>query len=175
MHDSLERNFGLVVAYVVPGFVCLAGASRYSEPVATWMSVDPTSSPTVGGFLYVVVASLAAGLVVNAFRWVMLDSLLHLTGLVPPRLNFAHLQRHLEAFQLAVDHNYRYYQFYGCMVLASAFYSLADQWSHGMWSPCTLCGWTVVELILLATSRDCLRRYYERTGQMLGQVGGVPD
>lgn len=175
MNDSPERSFGLLIAYVVPGFVCLAGASCFSELIATWMSSAPAGAPTIGGFLYVAVASLGAGLVVNAVRWALLDSLHHLTGLVRPRLDFSRLQANLEAFQLAVEHNYRYYQFYASMVLATAFYALADQWSRGeLWSPWLLAGSIVLEAVLLATSRDCLRRYYERTGQMLGSVETGP-
>lgn len=157
-----------MVAYMAPGFVCLAGASRFSGLVAGWMEVDPTGTLTVGSFLYVIVGSLAAGLVVNAFRWALLDGLFHRTGLTPPRLNFAQLQAHLEAFQLAVEHNYRYYQFYAGTVLASAFYSAADQAARGPWPWWQLAGLAVTEVVLLATARDCLRRFYERTSQMLG-------
>jgi len=174
MNDSPERTFGLLIAFVVPGFVCLAGASCFSEMIANWMSIAPTGAPTVGGFLYVAVGSLGAGLVVNAVRWALLDLLHHQTGIVRPRLDFSHLQANLEAFQLAVEHNYRYYQFYASMVLATIFYSVADQYTRGMWSPWLLVGGAALEVVLLVTSRDCLRRYYERTGQILGVPAPVP-
>jgi hypothetical protein len=118
--------------------------------------------------MYVAIGSLGAGLVVNAVRWAVLDSFHHVTGIVRPRLDFSRLQANLEAFQLAVEHNYRYYQFYASMMLATIFYGVADQWTTGMWSPWLLVGSLALELVLLATSRDCLRRYYERTGQMMG-------
>lgn len=167
MKESPERIFGLLIAYLVPGFACLAGASRFSPTIATWMSVAPANAPTVGGFLYVAVGSLAAGLVVNAVRWALVDTLLHITGLAPPNLDFSRLQANLDAFQLAVEHNYRYYQFYASMALAAAFYALADQWTQGRWPAWLLFGFMMLEIVLLVTSRDCLKRYYDRTRQML--------
>jgi len=85
------------------------------------MSVSPSSDPTVGGFLYVTLGSLAAGMVTSGFRWLLIDTLLHLTGLTQPTLDFSRLQSNLEAFQLAVEHNYRHYQFYANTMLAAAF------------------------------------------------------
>lgn len=168
MNESPERSFGLLIAYVLPGFVCLVGASRFSQTIAGWMSISPSSDPTVGGFLYVVVGSLCAGLVANAVRWALIDSLHHRTGVTPPRVDFSRLQDNLEAFQLAVEHNYRYYQFHGSMALAAAFYSAADQFSRGRWSLATLAAFVFLEAVLLATSRDNLKRYYERIRQVLG-------
>ncbi len=167
MKESPERSFGLLIAYLAPGFVCLAGASHFSATLASWMSVAPADAPTVGGFLYVATGSFAAGLVVNAVRWALIDKLLHASGLVPPKLDFSRLQANLDAFQLAVEHNYRYYQFYASMALAAAFYSLADHWAHGRWPAWILASFAMLEIVMLVTSRDCLKRYYDRTRQML--------
>ena len=167
MLESPERVFGLLIAYLAPGFVCLAGASCYSDMVSTWMSVAPTSEPTVGGFLYVAIGSVAAGLFVNAIRWAFVDGLLHLTGLVPPVLDFTELQANLDAFLLAVEHNYRYYQFYASTALAAAFYALADQAAYGRWPATALVGFAVLEIVVFAAARDCLRRFYDRTRQIL--------
>lgn len=164
---SLERNFGLVIAFLLPGFVCLAGASRFSPTIAGWMSLAPTSDPTVVGFLYVLLASLGAGMVASAARWAIIDTLHHRTGLLPPNLNFSRLQANLDAFQMAVEHNYRHFQFYANMMIASVFFSLCDQWVNGRWSSGQLAVTAILEGLLLVTSRDCLRRYYRRTEQLL--------
>ena len=164
---SLERNFGLVIAFLLPGFVCLAGASRFSPTIAGWMSLAPTSDPTVVGFLYVVLASLGAGLVASAARWALIDTLHHRTGLPPPHLDFSLLQPNLDAFQMAVEHNYRHFQFYANMVVASAFFAVCDQLANGRWPVSLLLLASILEGLLLVTSRDCLRRYYRRTEQLL--------
>ena len=122
--DSLERNFGLVIAFLLPGFVCLAGAARFSPTIAGWMSLAPTSDPTVVGFLYVLLASIGAGLVASAVRWAIIDTVHHRTGLPPANLDFSRLQANLDAFQMAVEHNYRHYQFYAlCRIPHKAYYA----------------------------------------------------
>lgn len=105
MNQSFDGNFGLIIAYILPGFLCLAGVSRFSPMVAGWMSVAPSAAPTLGGFLYVALGSLGAGMLVSAFRWLIIDTLHHKTGLSLPNLDFSRLQNNLEAFELAVEHN----------------------------------------------------------------------
>ena len=165
--DSLEKNFGLTIAFLLPGFVCLAAMSRFSPTIAVWMSIEPSSSPSVVGFLYVLLASTGAGLIASAVRWLIIDSLHHRTGLRPPQWDFARLQSNYDAFQLAVEHNYRHYQFYANMIVASLLFGFCDQLVRGPWSAGALAAAGALELVLLATSRDCLRRYYARTEQLL--------
>jgi hypothetical protein len=170
MNESLERSFGIVIAYVLPGFVCLAGASHFSPMIASWMSMTPRAEPTLGAVFYAALGSLTAGLTISAFRWALLDTFYHFTGLPLPNLDFSHLQEKLDAFELAVEHNYRYYQCYAHLAMASGFYGLADQVAHGPWSAAMLAGGGVLEGVLLATSRDCLKRYYRRSEQLLGII-----
>ena len=165
--SSFDRNFGLLIAFILPGFVSLAGASRFSPTIANWMTVAPQADPSVGGFLYVALGSLAAGMIASAFRWLLIDSLHHRRGLHPPNLNFSRLQENLAAFELAVEHNYRHYQFYANMIPATLFYAAADQIQTGRWSLLSLVWWLVLEAVLWFTSRDCLQRYYQRTSQLL--------
>ena len=166
-NDSLDRSFGLVIAFLIPGFICLAAASRFSPTIAGWMSMVPATDPTVGGFLYVILASIGAGLVASAVRWLVIDTLHHHTGLRPPELEFSRLQENLEAFQTAVEHNYKHYLFYGNSMIAALVFCLSDQLARGVW-PVWKYGLTVaLEGVLLAASRDCLRRYYRRTAQLL--------
>lgn len=167
MKEPLDRSFGLIIAHVLPGFVCLAGASRLSHTVAGWMSSTPTADPTVGSFLYVALGSLGAGLICSAFRWALIDTLHHCTGLTAPELDFSKLQANIDAFQLAVEHNYRYYQFHASMALAVLFFAAIDQWTRAIWSLPALLALVILEFVLLMTSRDCLRRYYNRTRQLL--------
>jgi hypothetical protein len=105
---------------------------------------------------------------VNAVRWALIDTLHHETGLKRPVLNFSRLQANLEAFQLAVEHNYRYYQFHASTTLAAAFYCAADQWARGTWPPAMLVAFVLLEAVLIVTSRDNLQRFYARTEQILG-------
>ncbi len=112
MTESLDRSFGLMIAFLLPGFTCLCGFCAFSPTLAAWLSAEPSQEPSLGGFLYAVLGSLAVGLTVSAVRWATIDTLHHSTGLKRPEFNFSQLSEHLAAFQLAVEHNYRYFQFY---------------------------------------------------------------
>ena len=117
MHELTEKHFGLVIAYLLPGFVAISGISHFSPVVSQWMAVPP-ASPTIGGFMYVTLGSLGVGLTISAVRWFAVDSLHHWTGVVAPKWDFARLQENLEAFDAIVVSHYRYYQFYSNMVIA---------------------------------------------------------
>ena len=57
-----------------------------------WISASQQGAPTVAGFMYVTLASLAAGVTVSAVRWAIIDHLHHATGVVPPAWKFANLE-----------------------------------------------------------------------------------
>jgi hypothetical protein len=106
-------------------------------------------------------------MIASAVRWTVIDTLHHCTGLPPPHLDFSRLQANLDAFQMAVEHNYRHFQFYANMIVASMFFSVCDQVVNGRWSNGLLVATATLEGVLFVTSRDCLRRYYRRTEQLL--------
>ena len=168
-----DKNFGVVIAFVLPGFVCLWGASCWSSTVAGWLSVVPTANATVGGFLYASLGSLAAGLTASAVRWAIVDTIHHRTGVRPPEWDFGKLQDKLEAFDALVENHYRYYQFYANMLVAVAFASGCDVFSGT--KDAVLSAWAIVGLVFIqsvffAGSRDALRKYYSRAERLLGTL-----
>ncbi len=168
--EPLERHFGLIIAFLLPGFTCLCGLSVLYPNIAIWLSAEPTREPSIGGFLYVVLGSLAVGLVVSAIRWALIDRLHHATGIPSPDLDFTRLAQNLAAYQLAVEHNYRYFQFYANMAVAIIILAICRQSVLGLWPFSSQLGILALEGILLAASRDCLRRYYGRVALVLGTI-----
>lgn len=147
--------------------------SYHSVTLKGWLAMTSSGeAPTVGGFLYVTLASVAAGLTASTVRWLALDTLHHWTGVRPPKWNFARLAPHLPAFELIVEHQYRYYQAYGnSLVALVAFYILRCD-ALGVGQGCFV--WSDAILLVLATtlflgSRDTLRRYYGRVDSLLQQ------
>ena len=169
--SDFERGFGLVIAYLLPGFVALCGAACLSESISGWLVASGNAVPTVGGFLYVAVGSLTVGMTASAVRWVCLDTCHHRTGVTPPRWDFSNLQTKLDAFTYKVESHYRYYQFYGNTLVAMGFAYAAwrtscssgagDAWPFDV-------GVLVLAAVFFAASRDALRKYYERASQVLG-------
>ncbi len=175
VRDITSTNFGLVIAYLLPGFVVLIGASYFSETMQAWLGATPSDSPTVGGFLYVTVGSIAAGVAASTVRWVLIDTLHHWTGLREPRWDFSRLGPNTAAFEVLIEVHYRYYQFHANMVVAVAFAYAARKQALGLWSapePLDF-AFLVLEGILLLGSRDTLLKYYTRVGQLLGAAEGT--
>ncbi|OAI54407.1 hypothetical protein AYO47_02865 [Planctomyces sp. SCGC AG-212-M04] len=168
MTESLDRSFGLTIAFLLPGFVCMFGVSHFSPTLTAWMSSEPSRDPSIGGFLYVVMGSMAAGLTVSAVRWAIIDQIHHATGLSLPDFNFSRLTEHLLAFQLAVEHNYRYFQFYANMAVALVVFGVCHQAALGLWSWLGWLGFFGLETVLIAASRDSLGRFYSRVALVLG-------
>lgn len=171
MGELTARNFGLLIAYVLPGFVGLWGLGYLSEPVRTWLSGAGPAGPSMGGVLYVLVASIGCGMTASAVRWALVDSVYHRTGLRRPAWDDSKLPERLDAFEALVDNHFRYYQFYSnSMVSAAAAYA-AWRWAPDTSKP----PFGLLEIVLLlllvvfiAGSRDALRRYYSRTALLLG-------
>ena len=173
MKEVSTSNFGLVIAYLLPGFVTLIGVSFFSETVRIWLTVSPSDAPTVGGFLYVTLASLTAGLTVSTIRWAVVDTIHHHTGIRQPSFDFSKLQSNVAGFTILVDDLYRYYQFYGGFLVATAFTFVAFTLSTRSTSAWTILLFVATEFILWIGSRDTLRKYYHQGGMLLGEATDV--
>jgi phosphotransferase system glucose/maltose/N-acetylglucosamine-specific IIC component len=170
MDEFSHRNFGLTIAYVLPGFVVLWTASYFSDSLGQWLATAPQSAPSIGSFLYGLLGSLGAGLIVSAVRWATIDTFNEWTGLARPKFDYSELQENLQAFDNAVEYHYRYYQFYSNMAVAFVG-AVAARWlalpSDGIHVR-RIAAFCVLEAVLLAGARDALRKYYERLTHLLG-------
>lgn len=170
MRDLTQDNFGLLIAYLLPGFVALWGMAYHVETIQLWLQSTAPNAPTIGGFLYATLASTALGLVVSAVRWALVDRILGWLGVRQPEWDFDQFSERLAAYEVLVANHYRYYQFYANMLVALICTYLsrlvAQKTSHGRegW---IAAGVVIVEAILFAGAWDTLRKYYVRTGALL--------
>ena len=169
MKDVNSSNFGLLIAYLLPGFVAIVGISFFSETVRAWLTVSPSVAPAVGGFLYVTLGSLAVGLTVSTVRWAVIDTIHHRTGIPKGLWNYAILQEKLSAYQVVVTNQYRYYQWYSNMVVSIAVtftaFCIATGWPS-LWAVSVVVG---LETVFWLGSRDTLRNYYCRLALRLSK------
>ena len=170
MQQVNSSNFGLLIAYLLPGFAVLWGIALFSETVRTWLGTAPSQAPTVGGFLYVTLASVGAGMAASTVRWLIIDSIHQATGIREPRWNFSTLAERVAAFQSLIEYQYRYYQFYGNTLVALVFVYAAHRMTVGSvaelgWIDV---GFAVLAVAFFAGSRDTLRKYYQRSADLLG-------
>ena len=171
--DVTSNNFGVLIAYLVPGATALWGLSSFSPSLRAWFAATPSDAPTISGFLYLTVASLAVGMTVTAIRWACVDLVHAATGLKPADLDFSQLAGKVDAFNLLIEIHYRHYQFYANMFVATAITYFCHRISI---QPRCQISWPdlvflLVEAIFFLTSRDTLRRYYRRTQQLLSPAG----
>jgi hypothetical protein len=166
-----SENFGLLIAYVLPGFIALWGVRPLVPGLDAWFAASPDSAPTVGGFLFITLASVAAGMLASTVRWLLLDTLHHCTGVPQPQWDFRHFPARVAAVDSLVQDHYRYYQHYGNTLVALGVVSAARlAGGSGVLTPTG--GWMelaflAVGVVLYLGSRDALRKYYERTSAIL--------
>lgn len=122
-----NANFGPLIAYLVPGATVLWGLSLFSPTLSAWFAGVPTDAPTIGGFLYLTLASLGAGMTISALRWAIVDTVYARTGLPLPTFDFSRLGRNVAAFSLMIEIHYRHYLFYSlCRALHNACYAYSE-------------------------------------------------
>ena len=171
MQGVTNANFGPLIAYLVPGATVLLGFSQFSLTLRSWFATASADAPSIGGFLYLTVASIAVGMTVSAVRWAVIDTLHGFTGLPLPRIDFSRLGENVTAFGLLIEIHYRHYQFYANMFVATAVAyicyraKLASLLSLGWLDP----AFVFLELVFFTTSRDTLRKYYDRSQQLLSR------
>ena len=171
MKEISSSNFGLLIAFILPGFMVLCGVSYYSETVRVWLNASNDSAPTVGGFMYVTLASVGAGMTASTIRWAIIDTIHGWTGLRQPQWDFGQLQENVAAYNVLNEIHYKYYQFHGNSQVALVFVYLARRMHYGFFS--LPLGWSdagflLLSIILLVGSRDTLRKYYSRVNDILG-------
>jgi hypothetical protein len=175
MKEEATPNFGLIIAYLIPGATALYGVSYFVPAVRDWFGAAPENAPSLGGFLYLTIAAIAAGMTVSTVRWGLLDTLHHVTGIKPPVLDFAGFSDRVAAFDYLIEIHYRYYLFYSNMVVALAFTYvlrraalLGPLYPWSWWDP----AFAVLEVIFFLGSRDTLWKYYRRTERLLAPRRG---
>ncbi len=176
MKEVSSGNFGLLIAFVLPGFIVLWGLSYFSATVRLWLSVAG-STPTVGGFMFGTLASVAAGVTVSTVRWLVIDTIHRWTGIRQPPWNFARLQDNVGAYNVLNDIHYKFYLFHANGLISLLFVYVARRTHYGIFTAPV--GWldlgfVVLSLVLFIGSRDMLRKYYARVSQLLGTLRSTP-
>ena len=169
MTSVSDRNFGLLIAYLVPGFTALLGIAYFSETVRSWLTGAATDGPTIGGFLYVTVASVAAGMTASAVRFHVIDRIHHWTGIRHPAWDFSKLQQSIAAYDVLIDIHYNYYKFHANSLVSLLVLYVARQSGVRHWSlDAEDMLFLLLAVIFFGTSRDNLRKYYTRVAKLLG-------
>jgi hypothetical protein len=170
---STNFDFGVVIAFIAPGFLAFHAASYHFPTADAWMSAVSDKDQSVGLFLFVLLASLSLGLVVSGIRALMIDTLIcwsFLGKFAVPRstLDWSRIdEKNLPVLLAIRDNHYRYYQFYANTLVAMVLWMLA-RGSSSMpalsWPKWTLM--LVATAALFLSARDALNRYGAALGKL---------
>jgi hypothetical protein len=168
--STFNNQFGLVVAYLLPGFIGLAGVAPLVPVVSAWLHPGTYAEASLGPPIYAVLAATTLGMIASCFRWLIIDHAHASTGMKPPRWDDARLNERLGAFNYLVESHYRYYQFVANTLVAVVWAYAINRWLHT--SPLLGVGTdfagVILCAVLFAASRDALSKYYSRTTALVG-------
>jgi hypothetical protein len=172
MSETSSRQFGLIVAHVLPGFIGLAGITPLFPAVGQWLQPVSQGEAGFGPPIYALMAATTVGMIVSCVRWLVVDHLLEWTGMQKAARGYENLAEKLNAFDYLIEIHYRYYQFYSNTLVAIV-------WAYGMnrfYETLPLLGMgtdlgvLILCAVLLAGSRDTLTKYRQKLGRVLGPV-----
>jgi len=169
--EDLHKLFDPLIGYVLPGLMTLYGLSFYVPVIGVWFGLAAEKETTIGGFFFVVLASLGIGLVVSGLRCLVIDEYC-----MPkkPQFNYANRKNDNDSALADIRSNhYVYYQFYSntlCALVVTLFL-----WHHAVRPPWSTWGGVasamiVASVVLYFSARDCLKKYDEKTKGILGLV-----
>lgn len=163
--DKANGQFGLIVAYLLPGFVGLAGMAPLVPAVGQWLQPVNQGEVGLGPPVYAVLAALALGMILSCLRWFIIDHVMAWTKVVPPKLDYGKLAGRMAAFDYWVEAHYRYYQFYGGTLMGVPAVYLCNRiaGTSPLLGVGTDLGVFILCAVLFAGARDALRKYYQRT------------
>ena len=170
VNDLIRQNFGLLIAYILPGFVVVSGAAFIFPPIRALLTPTLGLADGVESTAFVTLATLLAGMTVSALRWLLVDTLHHWTGLRRPEWDDASLPAKLPAFSAIVEDHYRFYQFHSNIAVAVACVYVAWRVQQPPFVPWADEAFLLIEFLFLASSRDNLRKYYARSARLLGSL-----
>ncbi|MFT3784764.1 MAG: hypothetical protein QM770_01180 [Tepidisphaeraceae bacterium] len=175
---SSHSQFGVVVAYLVPGFVALLGLLPVFPMLSQWLSPIPWGEygeMGLGPPIYALLAATAAGMVTNYVRWFFIDSLHRTSGVRGRTMSFARLGEQLEAYHYLVEQQYRHYQFAGNMLVAIPFAYTMNRlfWPSAPFGVSTDAAVLLICLVLFVGSRDTLTKFRSRVDQLIGSADPV--
>jgi hypothetical protein len=176
-----SEGFGLTIAFVAPGAVVLWGIAQHSAVLRSWFGFPGSETDvSAGGFLFVLLASSAAGVFVSGIRWIVFDQIFfRLIGLTRPDIDESQMrnEEYLRAYMVANEYFYRYYQFYSNMAVAvvvaylSWLVQLDEAFAARHWGLLIL---AVLALdVLIISAHSALSNFYRILGKVF--IGGGSD
>lgn len=169
--DAIDRYFGLAISYLMPGMVALFGLSYQVTDLRKWFGFVAQHDTTFAGFLFVMVASVGAGVMLSAVRSFVLEDV---TRLAKPKTgDWSKKSVNEVSYQALLRDHYDYYKCYGNTAVAVVVFAACYLWTKaGTLSVWGWFGWMVGVLSIVALlgykALDCIGRFEAKRSDLLG-------
>lgn len=159
--DLKSNSFGLLIAYVIPGFFLVHGMSFYNDDLQRVFSNFLDAKSDIGLFFLLLIFAIGAGLLISSVRYLIYELLIfkpNEDGIEKEAKKNGAIKESdtsLAYFRMVVDEQYRYHQFYGGMALVEPMYLAGIILSYGF-------SWLVLILgiiIIVITVHSSLSSY----------------
>ena len=170
--SSAQQQFGLVVAYLLPGFIGLAGVVPLVPAVGQWLQPVAQGDLGFGPPIYALLSAITVGMIVSCFRWLIVDHVLEWTGVPKVVRGYENMPEKLDTVDYIIAMHYRYYQFYANTLVATIWAYLLNRFMESLplLGPGTDLGVLILCAGLLAGSRDTLTKYRQKMAVILSPV-----
>lgn len=171
MNSIGALDFGMVIAYLLPGFLAFFGL-RYASPATDQLFLLSFAKDNgIGVELSIVLFALVAGVAVSALRSSVLDLIQRWSGVKKPKFDFSKLKdpNVLKSFEATISNTYRFAQFYGNAFIALSFLAVMRAWGSGTLGYKKPVFVIIVAslIVLFVAHRQQLRQTYETIGEIL--------
>ena len=111
--DKFNFSFGIIIAYLLPGFIGLYSISPFSATVSSLL-LSSNGAPSLSAIIPIIFLSLTLGMIINAIGFSTLRKVLLKKGIDPPSpIDYSRLTANkLPVLQRISDNNYRYFECY---------------------------------------------------------------
>lgn len=162
--DGMEKvglNFGLVIAYLIPGFLATYAVAPRVNTVDALLG-GPGRVPNSASVVPLVLIAVGVGIIINAISAVVIRPLIHLSGVRAEAGSFSTrlTDEEIRRYDHLVEITFRYHQFYSNMLIAVVL--LAPIWlrSPVLENILRNGSFLVVVVVLSVTARSSLRHFY---------------
>jgi hypothetical protein len=173
-------DFGLFMAYILPGFVAVFALTYISPWARQVFNLVLSKDSSVGATFIIFLAALAIGIIVSALRGLVLDAIQFKSGVSRlPQINLGKIRdpNVLSAFKEAINNVYRFSQFYGNMAVALTMllafkFIIAGDSIASSWAVFTCLVITIVALVV--SHRRQLKETYVAMSKILAESISAP-
>lgn len=173
--DKLTQGFGIIIAYICPGFLTLVGLQERFPSVKAWLGTAAAANAQAGSFLFAVMIALATSMLLWSLGSFLIEDLLagwfKWIKLPEQTVSLEEIRKQPgaeAAYRDLRDQHYRYYQFHASMVvsLPIIYWAWIDIHSFSNSWPTTIVS-VIIEFVLGRNAYSQLKRYRERREKLL--------